>query len=66
VGEPSIKDLEIQATGGDLAAQLRVGRALLDQGQTERGRDWLRRAAGSGLTEAKLALAERLLSQEPL
>jgi len=65
LGEPSIKDLEIQATSGDLAAQLRVGRALLEEGQTEKGRDWLRRAAGSGSTEAKLALGERLLSQEP-
>jgi hypothetical protein len=35
------------------------------RGKTERGRDWLRRAAGAGLTEAKLALGERLLSQEP-
>ena len=65
MGEPSIKDLEVQASGGDLAAQLHVGRALLEGGQTERGREWLRRAAGSGSTEAKLALAERLLSQEP-
>ena len=65
MGEPSLRDIEIQATGGDLAAQLRMGRALLDGGETERGRDWLRRAAGAGLTEAKLALGERLLSQEP-
>jgi prolyl 4-hydroxylase len=65
MGEPSIGDIEIRASAGDPTAQLRMGRALLDQGQTERGRDWLRRAAGAGSTEAKLALGERLLSQEP-
>jgi len=65
MGDSSIRDIEIQASAGDLSAQLRVGRALLDEGQTERGRDWLRRAAGAGSTEAKLVLGERLLSQEP-
>jgi len=65
MGESSIGDIETRASAGDPAAQLHVGRALLDQGHTERGRDWLRRAAGAGSTEAKLALGERLLSQEP-
>ena len=65
MGEPSIRDIEIRASAGDLAAQLRMARTLLDVGQTERGRDWLRRAAGAGSTEAKLALGERLLSEEP-
>jgi len=65
MGESSVSDIEIRASAGDPAAQLHMARALLDQGQTERGRDWLRRAAGAGLTEAKLALGERLLSQEP-
>jgi len=65
MGDSSIRDIEIQASAGDLTAQLRMAHALLDQGQTERGRDWLRRAAGAGSTEAKLALGGRLLSQEP-
>ncbi len=65
MGEPSIGDIESRAAAGDLSAQLRMARTLLDEGQIERGRDWLRRAAGAGLTEAKLALGERLLSQEP-
>jgi prolyl 4-hydroxylase len=61
----SSKDMELRASAGDPVAQLYVARALLDQGQTERGRDWLRRAASAGSTEAKLALGEQLLSQEP-
>ena len=65
MGDSSIGDIENQASAGDLAAQLLMARALLEKGQTDRGRDWLRRAAGAGSTEAKLALSERLLSQEP-
>jgi hypothetical protein len=65
MGESSIRDIEARASAGDLAAQIGLGRALLDEGQTERGREWLRRAAEAGSTEAKLALGERLLSQEP-
>ena len=56
---------EARASAGDVAAQISVGLSLLDAGKTEEGREWLRRAAGAGSTEAKLALAERLLSQEP-
>ena len=65
MGDSSIGDIESRASAGDLIAQLQMARALLEKGQTERGRDWLRRAAGAGSTEAKLALGERLLSQEP-
>jgi hypothetical protein len=61
----STGDNEARASAGDVAAQLSVGLRLLDAGQTERGREWLRRAANAGSTEAKLALAEQLLSREP-
>lgn len=65
MGESPIKELEIRATAGDLAAQLRIAQLLLDEGQVELGRGWLRRAAAAGSTDAKLALAKRLVSQEP-
>jgi hypothetical protein len=65
MGESETKELEIRAIGGDLAAQLQIADLLLHQGQNERGRDWLRRAAMAGATEAKLALAKQLLSREP-
>ena len=61
----STGDNEARASAGDVAAQISFGLSLLDAGQTERGREWLRRAAGAGSTEAKLALGERLLSHEP-
>jgi prolyl 4-hydroxylase len=65
MGESETRELEIRATGGDLAAQLQIADLLLLQGQSERGRDWLRRAASAGSTEGKLALARRLVSEEP-
>ncbi|MGH7554097.1 MAG: hypothetical protein ACREMQ_13840, partial [Longimicrobiales bacterium] len=65
MGESETRELEIRAIGGDLAAQLQIADLLLRQGQSERARDWLRRAATAGSTEGKLALAKRLVSEEP-
>ena len=65
MGEPSITDLENQASAGDLSAQLTMARTLLDAGQIEPGRNWLRRAAESGSTEIMLALGEQLLANPP-
>ena len=65
MGEPSITDVEKQASAGDLSAQLRMARTLLDGGQIEPGRKWLRRAAESGPNHVKLALAEHLLVMLP-
>lgn len=61
----STEDNEARASAGDLAAQISFGLSLLDAGQTERGREWLLRAAKAGSTEAKLVLGQRLLSHEP-
>ena len=65
MAESSITDVENQAAAGDRSAQIRLARALLDSGQTEAGRNWLRRAAEAGPAELKLALAENLLATPP-
>src|SRR5262245_12387293 len=65
MSKPPDKDDEHGARSDDLAAQLRIAEALLEQGDVEQARDWLRRAANAGVKEAKLALGKGLLSQEP-
>ena len=65
MAESSITDVENQASAGDLSAQIRMARTLLDAGQIEPGRNWLRRAAESGPTDIKLALGEHLLAKPP-
>ena len=58
-------ELEKNASGGDPAAQLALARQLIGEGKVEAAVDWLSKAATAGLTEAKLALAERLLAYAP-
>ena len=58
-------DLEQSASAGDLNAQVRLARRLINDGHPEKAVDWLRRAAAAGATDAKLALAERLLAYAP-
>jgi hypothetical protein len=65
MADSSITDLESQASAGDLSAQILMARTLLDAGQTEAGRNWLRRAAESGPTDIKLALGEQLIANPP-
>ena len=65
MADSSITDLESQAAAGDLSAQITMARTLLDAGQTEAGRNWLRRAAESGPTDIKLALGEQLIANPP-
>lgn len=65
MAEPSITDVEGRAAAGDLSAQISMARALLDAGQTEPGRNWLRRAAESGPIGIKLALGEQLIAKPP-
>lgn len=63
--ESSITDVESQAAQGDRSAQISMARTLLDAGQTEAGRNWLRRAAETGPTDLKLALGEQLIANPP-
>ena len=63
--ESSITDVESQAAAGDRSAQISMARTLLDAGQTEAGRNWLRRAAESGPPDIKLALGEQLIANPP-
>ena len=63
--ESSITDVESQAAQGDRSAQISMARTLLDAGQTEAGRNWLRRAAESGPPDIKLALGEQLIANPP-
>ena len=63
--EPSTSDIESKALAGDLSAQLRMARTLLEAGDLEPGRTWLRRAAEAGPADIKLALAENLLTYVP-
>ena len=61
----SISDIESQASAGDLSAQLQMAHRLFAEGQTEPGRNWLRKAAASGPADLKLALGEHLLTNAP-
>jgi prolyl 4-hydroxylase len=65
MGESSISDVENQASAGDLSAQLRMARTLLEAGDLEASRTWLRRAAESGPAYIKLELADNLLTYIP-
>ena len=65
MGESALREIESRAAAGDLPSQLQLAGALLDAGQIEPGRHWLRMAAQSGSLDVKLGLAEHLLSFPP-
>jgi prolyl 4-hydroxylase len=57
--------VERRADAGDVPAQLQLANALLELGQIDSARSWLRRAAQTGASEIKLVLAEHLLAVPP-
>jgi hypothetical protein len=61
--ESSITDVESQAAKAIVPPRSAWPDA--DAGQTEAGRNWLRRAAESGPTDIKLALGEQLIANPP-
>src|SRR5262245_12259668 len=65
MSKPPDNDNQFGAGSGDLAAQLRMAEALLEQGDVERAREWLRRAANARVTEPTHPFGKGLLSKEP-
>ncbi len=62
----SAEELESRAASGDVQAQLDLALRLDADGDANRAREWMRRAAVAGDTRAKAALALRLVSYPPL
>jgi len=60
---PKEDELRAKAQGGDAAAQMALGRYLIERGPyfdpSPEGVSWLEKAAGQGLVDAKLTLALR-------
>ncbi len=61
----SAGDLERKAQSGDTSAQIELARHLEAEKNFHTARQWLWRAATAGNTEAKAALAMRLVAYPP-